>query len=58
MEGEITHHKKFLERWAKIYLEKFRKEGPIAAKDWANNTFSEDLIRKLVPIIHNGGKMK
>ena len=53
-----AYHKKFLERWAKIFLEKHRKEGAEVARNWANKTFPEELIKELIPIIHNGGKVK
>lgn len=55
---EVTYHPKFLERWARVFIDKYKKEGSENAKDWINRTFPDDLIKLLVPIIHNGGKVK
>ena len=52
------YHPKFLERWARVFIDKYKKEGGDKAKDWINRTFPDDLIKLLVPIIHNGGKVK
>lgn len=37
-------HKKFLQRWASIYIEKARKEGNVKAKQWANNFLPKEAV--------------
>lgn len=48
----IEFHPKFLERWARIYLEKNSEEGPIEAKKFADRTFTPEIVDKLIPVIH------
>jgi hypothetical protein len=45
--------KKFLNRWAEIFILKLQKEGAAEANAWANRTFTEEVLKELIPIIQS-----
>ncbi len=50
--------KKFLNRWADIFIHKMRTEGRDAAHEWANRMFSAELMKELIPIVMSKNTQK
>lgn len=57
LEQTIAPHPKFVDRWARRYLELMHRKGPDAAREWASSFLNPDhypLVAQRLREIKNG----